>query len=50
MYAIAFFATVFVFAATLFIYDALRNYKSRTAKSDLDITHDHHIGTYRKSA
>ena len=50
MYAIAFFSTVFVFAATLFIYDALRNYKSHTAKSDLDITPDHHIGTYRKSA
>jgi hypothetical protein len=50
MYAIAFFATVFVFSATLFIYDALRNYKSRTAKSDLDITPDHHIGTFRRSA
>ena len=50
MYAIAFFSTVFVFAATLFIYDALRNYKSRTTESDLDITSTHHIGTYHKSA
>ena len=50
MYAIAFFATAFVFSATLFIYDALRDHKSRTAKSDLDITPDHHIDAYRKSA
>ena len=50
MYAIAFFSTVFVFAATLFIYDALRNHKRSTTESDLDITPSHHIGTYRKSA
>lgn len=50
MYAIAFFSTVFVFSATLFIYDALRNHKSSGAKSDIDITSNHHIGTFRKSA
>ena len=50
MYAIAFFSTVFFFSAVLFIYDSVRNHKSRTAKSDLDITPSHHIGTYHKSA
>ncbi len=50
MYAIAFFSTVFFFSAVLFIYDAVRNHKRSTTDSDLDITPDHHIGTYRKSA
>ena len=55
MYAIAFFATVILFSAILFIYhhkyvETASNRKSSTTDADILINPSTHIGAFRKSA
>ena len=54
MYAIAFFATVILFSASLYIADkiadSVRSHKSRTTESDFVITPNPYIGAFRHSA
>ena len=54
MYAIAFFATVILFSASLYIghkiAEEVKNHKSSTDKSDFVITPNPYIGAFRKSA
>ena len=54
MYAIAFFTTVILFSACLyighkFVYVAT-HFDENPAETDLHISHSTHIGTYRQSA
>ncbi len=54
MYAIAFFTTVILFSASLYvgnkIAEAVRNHKSSTAESDFFISPNPYIGAFRHSA
>ena len=54
MYAIAFFATVILFSASLYIghkfFYIATHFDESPADTDLHINHSTHIGTYRQSA
>ena len=54
MYAIAFFATVILFSASLYvgtkIAEAVRNHKSSTDKTDFVISPNPYIGVFRHTA
>ena len=54
MYAIAFFTTVILFSASLYvghkITESVRNHKDSTAESDFVITPHPHIGVFRHTA
>ncbi|MBP5683562.1 MAG: hypothetical protein J6X05_10015 [Bacteroidales bacterium] len=54
MYAIAFFATVILFSASLYvgtkIAEAVRNHKSSTDKTDFIISPNPYIGVFRHTA
>lgn len=54
MYAIAFFTTVILFSASLYvgtkIAEAVRNHKGSTTESDFVISPNPHVGLFRYSA